>query len=176
MQRRLGVLASIVVLAATGAWLAYGRADAPTAIEPQVAADLVVVRKARRELTLYRDGEPLKTYRIALGRGEPGRKRREGDGRLPEGRYRISGRDPDGPNHRQLAISYPSPSDVETAEARGDKPGGDVTIHGIRDGFGWLGPLHRLVDWTEGSVAVTDGEIEEIWLAVANNTLVVIEP
>ena len=32
-------------------------------------------------------------------------------------------------------------------------------IHGIRNGLGWLGPAHRLLDWTKGCIAVTDPEM-----------------
>ena len=36
-------------------------------------------------------------------------------------------------------------------------------IHGLPNGFAMLGPLYRLMDWTDGCIAVTNGEIEEIW-------------
>jgi len=45
-------------------------------------------------------------------------------------------------------------------------------IHGIRNGLGWLGPLHRKLDWTRGCIAVTDPEIEEIWKLVPDGTLI----
>ena len=43
-------------------------------------------------------------------------------------------------------------------------------IHGLRNGLGWFGRLHRLVDWTAGCIAVTDPEIEEIWRVVPDGT------
>jgi murein L,D-transpeptidase YafK len=49
-------------------------------------------------------------------------------------------------------------------------------IHGIRNGLGWLGTSHRLLDWTDGCVAVTDEEIEEIWTLVPNGTPIDIKP
>ena len=139
-------------------------------------ADRIIVRKFARELTLYRAGRPLKTYRVALGHGEPGPKRRQGDNRTPEGPYHISGRNPHSAYHRALRISYPEPADITAAAARGEDPGGDVMIHGIRNGLGWLGRLHRLVDWTAGCIAVTDREIEEMWRAVPDGTPIEIEP
>jgi len=54
--------------------------------------------------------------------------------------------------------------------------GGNSMIHGIKNGFRWLGPLHRLTNWTLGCIVVTDTEIEEIWEAVPNGTIVVIVP
>jgi murein L,D-transpeptidase YafK len=45
-------------------------------------------------------------------------------------------------------------------------------IHGIRNGFGWVGRLHRLFDWTQGCIAVTNPEIEESWGAVSDGTTV----
>ena len=65
---------------------------------------------------------------------------------------------------------------IERAKQLGVSPGGDIMIHGIRKGFGWLGPLHRLVNWTKGCIAVTNREIEEIWRAVPNGTRIEIRP
>jgi hypothetical protein len=49
-------------------------------------------------------------------------------------------------------------------------------IHGLINGLGWLGALHRLRDWTNGCIAVTNSEIEEIWRLVPNGTTVGIVP
>jgi len=51
-------------------------------------------------------------------------------------------------------------------------------IHGIRNGFGWVGSLHnRIYDkWTDGCVAVTNDEIEEIWKLVPDGTPIEIRP
>ncbi|MGQ9367653.1 L,D-transpeptidase family protein [Azospirillum sp. A39] len=160
------------------------RRDAPAAVGPPafaaasgaVPADRIVVRKARRTLTLYRDGRELRTYAVALGPGEPAPKRREGDNRTPEGLYRIDGRNPRSAYHRSLHISYPSPADTSAARARGERPGGGIMIHGLRNGFGWLGAAHRSVDWTAGCIAVTNEEIEEIWRLVPDGTAIEILP
>jgi murein L,D-transpeptidase YafK len=58
----------------------------------------------------------------------------------------------------------------------GVSPEGDKMIHGLKNGLGWLGPLHRFSDWTQGCIAVTNSEIEEIWAMVAEGTSVEIEP
>lgn len=135
-------------------------------------ADRIVVRKARRELLLLRAGEVFRTYRIALGRTPVGPKEREGDGRTPEGDYTISGRNPRSKFHLALRISYPEPRDRERAASLEVPPGGDIMIHGLPNGR----PADHPSDWTEGCIAVTDPEIEEIWRLVPDGTPVVIEP
>jgi len=54
--------------------------------------------------------------------------------------------------------------------------GGDIMIHGLPPSFSKLGALHRQVDWTDGCIAVTDQEIEEIWALVPVGTRVEIRP
>jgi murein L,D-transpeptidase YafK len=43
-------------------------------------------------------------------------------------------------------------------------------IHGLGREFSWVGRRHLLSDWTEGCIAVTDSEIEEIWELVPDGT------
>jgi hypothetical protein len=142
-----------------------------------IEAQRVVVEKSRRRLSLvHREGHVLKTYRVALGRSPVGPKTRDGDGKTPEGMYRVDRRNPHGPHHLALYVSYPDAEDRERAERLGVPPGGNIAIHGLPEGFGFLGPLHRLVDWTQGGIAVTDAEIEEIWRAVPDGAPVDIRP
>jgi murein L,D-transpeptidase YafK len=136
------------------------------------ATDHVLVDKSERRLTLFKNGRILRSYDVALGRGGPGDKEREGDSRVPEGHYRIVGRNPDSAYHLSLRISYPTPEQAARAQAHGIDPGGDIMIHGIRNGLGWIGPLHRLADWTQGCIAVTDQEIEEVWTLVPDWTTI----
>ncbi len=145
-------------------------------LPPGIQADEIVIEKARRTMTLKSGGQALRVYAIALGRGGLEPKRHRGDNLTPEGRYLISGRNPQSAFHLSLRISYPSPGDAAAAAARGEDPGGDIMIHGIRNGLGWVGRLHRAVDWTAGCIAVTDEEIEEIWRLVADGTPVEIRP
>lgn len=65
-----------------------------------------------------------------------------------------------------------------TARLRGEavSPGGDVFMHGLPNGFGYVGPAHRLRDWTDGCIAVTNPEIDEIWAVVADGTPIEIRP
>jgi murein L,D-transpeptidase YafK len=105
-----------------------------------------------------------------------GAKVREGDNRTPEGRYIIDSRNAQSTFHRALHVSYPSAADRARACAEGYKPGGDIMIHGMRNGFGWLGRAHRLFDWTRGCIAVTNDEIDEIWRVVPDGTPIKIQP
>ena len=157
--------------------LAFGAASYELHPLPADAhADRVVVEKSARKLTLFRGETPLKSYSVALGRAPEGTKEREGDHRTPEGRYVIDAHKLDSAFHRALHISYPSPADSAAAAQRGVKPGGDIMIHGLRNGLGWMGAFHRVVDWTAGCIAVTDKQIEEIYRTVPNGTPIEIRP
>jgi len=133
-------------------------------------ADLVVVNKARREMLLLRGQSVLRSYRVRLGRDPKGHKQREGDGRTPEGRYTIDRRNPKSRYHLSLHISYPNEADCARAHALGEAPGGDIMIHGLKDG------ASRGDDWTQGCIAVTDEEMDEIWGLVAEGTPILINP
>jgi murein L,D-transpeptidase YafK len=101
---------------------------------------------------------------------------REGDHRTPEGRYVIDRHNPNSAFHLALHVSYPSTSDSARASSGGYSPGGDIMVHGMRNGFGWIGRAHLLVNWTTGCVAVTDAEIDELYQAVPDGTPIVIRP
>ena len=139
-------------------------------------ADRVLVEKGDRRLTLLRNGEPLKTYTVALGRVPVGAKEEEGDQRTPEGVYLIDFHKRDSDYHLALHVSYPEQRDIDRATARGLSAGSDIMIHGLPNGRGWIGRFHRRSDWTAGCVAVTDFEIEEIWRAVPDGTPIEIRP
>jgi len=145
-------------------------------LSPALLADRIVVHKAERELLLVAEGKTLKRYRIALGGHPQGHKTQEGDRRTPEGVYRIAGRNPRSAYHLSLRISYPNEEDRTQAARRGVSPGGDIMIHGLPNGFGWIGRWHQWADWTAGCIAVTDSEIEEIWRSVPDGTPVEIKP
>jgi murein L,D-transpeptidase YafK len=141
-----------------------------------VTADRIVVNKSKREMTLLREGKVLRRYRIGLGQAPVGPKQREGDSRTPEGLYTISGRNPASAYHLSLRISYPNAADVERARRAGDNPGGDIMIHGLPNGEAKSAEHRRMTDWTLGCIAVTDGEIEEIWRMVPDGTPIEIRP
>jgi murein L,D-transpeptidase YafK len=145
-------------------------------LHAQAHADRIVVDKSARTMELMHAGQVIKRYKIALG-GEPlGAKTRQGDHRTPEGVYVIDSRNTHSQFHRSLHISYPNATDRERARKLGVATGGDIYIHGLPNGYGFVGSAHRARDWTDGCVAVTDREIEEIWGLVENDTPVEIRP
>lgn len=139
-------------------------------------ADRVLIRKSKRELLLLHGSAVIRTYKIALGAQPVGPKRCEGDNRTPEGIYRIDSRNINSHYHRALHVSYPNAADVASARRLGCRPGGNIMIHGIANGFGAIGAAHRARDWTQGCIAVTNSEIEEIWQRVPNGCVVEIRP
>lgn len=139
-------------------------------------ADGIVVAKADRTMTLMRDGKSFKTYKVALSRESVGPKEREGDHRVPEGKYTIDSKNPQSRFHLALHISYPNATDRERARKLGVKPGGNIEIHGLGSTYGWIGGLQRQIDWTDGCIAVTNSEIEEIWNMVPVGTPLEIRP
>lgn len=149
---------------------------APPLAPPDQRASMVIVEKQARRLMLLRDGKPLATYAMSLGGDPVGHKQREGDGRTPEGVYAIDFKHPRSRFHLAMHISYPNAGDRDSAQRRGVSPGGDIMIHGLPNGLGWLGGLHRSRDWTDGCIAVTNEQIEEIWALVDVGTTVEIRP
>jgi murein L,D-transpeptidase YafK len=145
------------------------------AAEP-TKADRLLIEKTARRLTLFASGAPIRSYVVSLGGNPVGPKQREGDERTPEGLYSINARNSNSSFHRSLQISYPNDQDRARAASAGVDPGGLIMIHGIRNGLGWVGRLHRFFDWTDGCIAVTDAEIDEIWRMVEIGTPVEIKP
>lgn len=177
---RIGVLSAalvLVVMLTMIAWDAFNLDRRIPALEPAAErATKVLVEKGERRLTLLRDGLPIRTYAMSLGRDPTGHKQREGDGRTPEGMYAIDFKNTRSRFHLSLRISYPDRTDRARAQQAGVPPGGDIMIHGLPRGFGWLGSLHLSRDWTDGCVAVTNDEVEEIWKLVDVGTEVEIRP
>jgi murein L,D-transpeptidase YafK len=154
-------------------------AVAPLAAQQPAApgkADSVLILKKDHLLELLSNGQVIRAYKVALGQGGLAPKERQGDGRTPEGRYVIDNRNQASEYHLSLHISYPNADDRKRAARLGVAPGGDIMIHGLPNGKGYVGAAHRLFDWTLGCVAVTDEEIEEIWKLVPIGTPVEIRP
>ena len=152
------------------------RAVAKPSAERVLLADSIVVEKAQHRLSLYHQGTLLRTYLVALGQRPVGDKVRIGDMRTPEGVYRIEARKSDSRYHRALTISYPDDAHRAKARSLGVSPGGDIMIHGLPARQAWVGAAHRDFDWTEGCIAVTNREIEEIWSVVPVGTPIQIKP
>jgi murein L,D-transpeptidase YafK len=139
-------------------------------------ADHVVVLKKERVLELLSQGKVIKTYKVALGGDPVGPKTRQGDHKTPEGVYVLDFRNAHSQFYKSIHISYPSEQDGALARKNGVSPGGDIFVHGLPNGLGVSGAAHRLKDWTDGCIAVTNEEIDEIWKAVADGTPIEIRP
>ena len=150
------------------------RAQLPRLEVPK--ADLVVVRKSKRILQLLHQGRPFKSYQIALGPKPTGPKRRSGDGRTPEGVYTLDWRNPNSSFYRAIHVSYPAPHDQEPAERWGVAPGGLIMIHGLPNGVPAARVGHPWNNWTNGCIAVTNREMDEIWSLVEDGTTIIIYP
>lgn len=139
-------------------------------------ADMVVIIKGKKQMLLIKDSEVMVSYKVSLGGDPNGKKLRQGDKKTPEGLYFIKGRNQKSKYHLALHISYPNGSDMERARTLGLKPGGDIMIHGLSEELSWLGRFHSVLDWTDGCIAVTNEEMEELWQLVPDGTPVEIIP
>ncbi len=148
----------------------------PSIALPIIKADFVLVDKSEAKLFLMKDGEILKEYHIAMGASPKGHKQQEGDERTPEGQYILDYKKADSDYHKAIHISYPNEADKMRAEKEGVNAGGSIMIHGQRDGFGWLSFITQWFNWTNGCIAVTNKEMDEIWQAVDTGTPIEIRP
>lgn len=139
-----------------------------------VQIDHILIDKSDRQLVVYRDGRPLRRYTVSLGFAPEGDKERQGDGRTPEGLFRIDRRNAASRFHLSLGIDYPQPQDVARAAAGSYSPGGDIFIHGQPRGV--TGRMRIARDWTEGCIAVTNATMDELWRVTPVGTTVEIRP
>lgn len=176
MLKRAAILLSAGLVLAFGVEFSQVLRTIPVLAAQNEQATRILIEKGARRLTLERDGQVLARYAVALGSDPVGQKQREGDGQTPEGVYAVDFKHPRSRYHLALRISYPDQQARETALRAGVSAGGDIMIHGIRNGLGWLDGLHRNRDWTDGCIAVTNAEIREIWSRVPDGTRVEIRP
>ena len=169
------LLLSLALALGLAAFLGY-RIGPPPEPPPPLAGsiDRIVVEKSARRLTVFRGGEPLRSYGVALGFAPAGDKERQGDGKTPEGVFHIDRRNAQSAFHLSLGIDYPKPADVIRARAGGYSPGGDIFIHGQPNAF--FGKAALTNDWTAGCIAVPDDVIEELWRITPIGTEVEIRP
>jgi murein L,D-transpeptidase YafK len=150
-------------------------APAPN-VAPHEKVDLILIEKSAHTMTLMSHGQALKTYHVALSTEPVGAKDRVGDHKVPEGKYTIDEKKQVSRFDLALHVSYPNAADRARAKKLGVEPGGEIEIHGLEKKYAWMGALHREKDWTDGCIAVTDAEIEEIYPLVAVGTAVEIRP
>lgn len=169
-------LLALGIVGYTQAMLRTGSGTPPPMARAEYQADLIRVVKSERSLELLRDDQVIRRYTISLGGAPEGHKHREGDQKTPEGRYVIDWRNPNSIAHLSLHISYPNQDDKARAARANVSPGGNIMIHGILNGWGLVGTMHRLRDWTNGCIAVTNAEMREIWSLVPDGTPIEILP
>lgn len=176
----IGSCCTLLWVAASAAGAAPRLTDQPMPRTVQV--DRLRVFKQAHTLEAWSDGRLIKIYRVAIGRGGPGHKQHEGDGRTPEGTYAVEAKRASHLFHRFLSLSYPSVKDrASFARARragrlapGARIGGAIGIHGEKRGWSFL--PHKWIDWTQGCIALDNDEIEELWRAVVVDAVVEILP
>lgn len=139
-------------------------------------ADSVVLRKGERRLVLYREGRELASYRVSLGLSPTGHKEREGDFRTPEGRYRLTRRNPDSEYFLSIQVSYPDVQDLEAARRMGVPPGGAIMIHGLPNIPRHPRERYLSTDWTDGCIALSNEDMLEVWLLTRPDTPIEITP
>ena len=150
--------------------------------EPQPALSMIgnvselVIRKEERRLYLMSGERVVRDYRISLGKTPEGHKLYEGDSRTPEGSYTIDLRNPHSDFYKSIRISYPNAKDRKLAEAWGLSPGGNIMIHGLPNNVGDMAFAYKGLDWTDGCIAVTNEEMDEIWQLVDVGTPIRILP
>jgi|GEM_PF-677029 len=161
----------------------------PQPLKFPLKAPRLVVKKQERRLLLYSEQALLRSYPIALGFQPNGTKTQQGDGKTPEGLYRIAVKNEASKFHLSLGLNYPNLEDgrkaweqgqidqgqwqaIQVADARSSLPpqntalGGEIFIHG--------GGTSR--DWTWGCIAMSNEDVEEVFKAVSVGTPVVIAP
>lgn len=126
-------------------------------------ADKILVNKSEAKLYVMKKGKPLKAYKVAFGSNPVGHKEREGDGRTPEGAYLLDFKNTNSKFYKSIRVSYPNAYDIAKAEALGLKPGGDIMIHGQPNGLAASASIRQRTNWTQGCIALTDSEMDEIW-------------
>ena len=145
-------------------------------IAPNMHIDSIAIHKGPRELLVFSKDVLVKKYNVALGLAPVGKKEVEGDYKTPEGLYKIDGKNPLSLYHKSLGVSYPNADDIEHAKSLGQKPGGDIKIHGLMKNMFNTGKNHIKSNWTSGCIAVTNEEIDELYQQVKVGTPVFISP
>lgn len=129
-------------------------------------ADRVVVLKSDRRMILMNGDSVLKIYQVALGRYPKGHKQFRGDARTPEGQYILDLKIRNSHFYRAIRINYPNTRDIERAKLKGKDPGGRIMIHGLPNTMSADRVGHPTLDWTQGCIAVTNRQMDEIWRLV----------
>ena len=139
-------------------------------------ADFVLVVKSEKRLYLMQNGEVIASFRVAFGNDPKGHKEQQGDERTPEGRYVLDAKNPHSAFYKSIHISYPDAEDRQRARKMGVDPGGDIMIHGQKNGHERWEVFTQLVNWTDGCIALKNKEMDFVWNAVKVGTPIEIRP
>ncbi len=169
---------------------------APVTAKTTTGYELEIIKSERVLLVKHGDGVH-KRYQIATGRGGSGDKQVTGDLHTPVGTYRIVRFNENSKFHLFMQINYPNVKDAfygykSKLISRGEfysiidslkqgsvptqttKLGGAIGIHGI----GEMNPkrlrIHKVLDWTEGCIALTNEDVIDLRNYVSLGTKVVI--
>ena len=163
---------SLATITSTSIIAADSTSENKQAMPTSIMIDKVFVDKSARTLQLLSDDKVIKSYHIALGGNPIGHKQQQGDQRTPVGKYTLDYKNEKSGYYRSIHVSYPNTADKARAKSRGVSAGGDIMIHGQKNGFGAFGILNQQRDWTEGCMAVTNDEMDEIMAAVKIGTAI----
>lgn len=141
-----------------------------------IEVDFLIVKKSKHELLAYSNGHLLKIYRVSFGNNPIGHKEFEGDEKTPEGIYFINAKNDKSGYYKNLGISYPNTKDLDHAKEIGKSSGGDVKIHALKNGRGFINKFQRWYNWTNGCIALTNSEIDELYANVHIGTKIKIDP
>ena len=168
------VLAAVAIMSSSASAMAFTKnsSDNTDTIPKNTVIDKVFVDKSARVLQLLSDSKVIKTYHVALGGNPIGHKQKQGDQRTPNGAYTLDYKNEKSKYYRSIHVSYPNAADKARAKKLGVNPGGDIMIHGQKNGFGQLAVITQRLDWTEGCIAVTNDEMDEIMAAVKVGTTI----
>jgi len=155
----------------------------------------ILIETGKHSLSVMSGDRVLHAYsQISIGRNGVTTDKAVGDNKTPLGNYRISGLRGDTVFHRFFVIDYPSLADAERAHASGridsanlaairrahergyDPPastplGGNIGIHGIGEGDP---RIHEDYNWTDGCVALTNEQIDDLAKWIRPGMMVVI--
>lgn len=176
-MRRLSIFSAIfagLIMTAVHSGAAVSGTQTARLTPPK--ADRVVVLKTERKLVLMRDDRVLRIFRVALGRYPVGHKQRQGDAKTPEGAYTLDFKLKKSSFYRAIRVSYPNQQDISSARERGVDPGGKIMIHGLPNDMSASRVGHPMIDWTQGCIAVTNREMDEIWSMIDPGTPIEIHP
>lgn len=152
------------------------KSNTPSAETNLNKIDGIKVVKHERQLYLLSNGSIVSHYPVVLGTNPIGHKQREGDGRTPEGSYVLDRKNKSSQFYRSIHLSYPNAQDIKYANENHVQPGSDIMLHGQRNGFGWLSSIMQRFDWTAGCIALSNEDLDKIWVQINEGTPIIIEP